>query len=122
MFLCLAKAPGGWLGILGMYGEERPVRGSVAHAWLHTAKHTKTLRFDLNFRVLGGFCGSIGVKQGGSCGCDPCLKVADLATGAPVSVIETTSVPGVEFQIVVTCEKFNRGFWRVIPGSLWLKV
>ena len=122
MFLYLFKAPGGWLGILGMYGEERPVRGSVAHAWLHTAKHTKTLRFDLNLRVLGGFCGSIGVKQGGSCGRGPCLKVADLAYGTPVSVIETISTLGTESQIVGTCEKFNRGFWCVIPGSLWLKV
>ena len=83
MFLYLFKAPGGWLGFLGMHGEERPVRGSVAHAWLHAAKHTKTLRFDLNLRVLGGFCGSIGVKQEGSCGCGPCLKVADLAYGSP---------------------------------------
>ena len=65
MFLCLAKAPGGWLRIPGMHGEERPVRGSVAHAWLHADKHTKTLNFDLNLRVLGGFCGSAGVKQGG---------------------------------------------------------
>ena len=49
-----------------MHGEERPVRGSAAHAWLHAAKHTKTLRFDLNLSVLGGFCGSIGMKQGGA--------------------------------------------------------
>ena len=62
MFLCLSKAPGGWLGILGTHGEESSVRGSVAHAWLRTAKHTKTLKFDLNLRVLGGFCGSVGVK------------------------------------------------------------
>ena len=83
MFLYLFKAPGGWLGILGMYGEERPVRGSVVRAWLHTVKHTKTLRFDLNLSVLGGFCGSIGVKQGGSYECGPCSKVADLAYGSP---------------------------------------
>lgn len=62
----LSKAPGGRLGILGMYSEGRPARGSVVHAWLHTVKHTQTLNFDLNFRVLGGFCGSIGVKQGGA--------------------------------------------------------
>ena len=66
MFLYLFKAPGGWLGIFGMHGEERPVRGSVAHAWLHTVKRTKTLNFDLNLRILGGFCGSTGVKQGGA--------------------------------------------------------
>ena len=65
MFLYLFKAPGGWLGIFGMHGEERPVRGSVAHAWLHAIKRTKTLSFDLNLRVLGGFCGYAGVKQGG---------------------------------------------------------
>lgn len=51
----LSKAPGGRLGIHGMYGEGRPARGSVVHAWLHTVKHTQTLNFDLNFRVLGGF-------------------------------------------------------------------
>lgn len=63
---CVNKVPGGWLGILGMRGEERPMQGSVAHAWLHTDKHTKTFNFDLNLRVLGGFCGSAGVKQGGA--------------------------------------------------------
>lgn len=62
----LSKAPGGRLGILGMYSERRPARGSVVHAWLHTVKHTQTLNFDPNFRVLGGFCGSIGMKQGGA--------------------------------------------------------
>ena len=93
MFLYLFKAPGGWLGILGMYNEGRPARGSVVHAWLHTDKHIETLNFYVNFRVLGGFCGSIGVKQGGSCGRGPCLKVADLAYGTPVSVIETISTP-----------------------------
>ena len=82
-FFCVNKVPGGWLGILGMYGEERPVRGSVVRAWLHTVKHTKTLRFDLNLSVLGGFCGSIGVKQGGSYERGPCSKVADLAYGSP---------------------------------------
>ena len=39
-----------------------------------------------------------------------------------VSVIETISAAGAEFQIVVTCEKFNRLFWRVIPETLRLKV
>ena len=63
----LSKAPGGRLGILGMYSEGRPARGSVVHAWLHTVKHTQTLNFDLNFRVLGGFCGSVG----GNKGCSP---------------------------------------------------
>ena len=61
-----SKAPGGRLGILGMYSEERPARGECGHVWLHIVKHTQTLKFDLNFRVLGGFCGSIGVKQGGA--------------------------------------------------------
>ena len=49
-----------------MQGEDCPVRGSVAHAWLHADKHTKTLNFDLNLRVLGGFGGSAGAKQGGA--------------------------------------------------------
>ena len=49
----LSKALGGRLGILGMYSEGRPAWGSVVHAWLHTVKHTQTLNFDLNFRVLG---------------------------------------------------------------------
>ena len=74
MFLCLSKAPGGWLGILGTHGEESSVRGSVAHAWLRTAKHTKTLKFDLNLRVLGGFCGSMAVKQGGALWVRPMLE------------------------------------------------
>ena len=52
------KAPGGWLGFPGVCSEERPEWGSVANAWLHTVKHTKTLNFELNLRVLGGVCGS----------------------------------------------------------------
>ena len=43
-------------------------------------------------------------------------------TEALVSVTETISTPGEESQIVVTCEKFNRRFWRVIPGTLRLRV
>ena len=82
-FFCVNKVPGGWLGILGMYGEERPVRGSVVRAWLHTVKHTKTLRFNLNLRVLGGFCGSIGVKQGGAPGGDCDSKMVDGAHRSP---------------------------------------
>lgn len=51
------------------------------------------------------------------------MKTADLVCRAPpVSVTETISSFGTESQIVGTCEKFNREFWRVIPGSLWLKV
>ena len=64
VLFCVNKVPGGRLGIFGMHGEERPVRGSVAHAWLHAIKRTKTLSFDLNLRVLGGVCGSTGIKQG----------------------------------------------------------
>lgn len=84
MFLRLFKAPGGWLGILGMHGEESPVRGRVEHAWLHTAKHTKTLRFDLNLRVLGGFCGSAAVKQGGTPWVRPPLIGCRFGTGEPL--------------------------------------
>ena len=40
----------------------------------------------------------------------------------PVSVHGVLSALGAESQIVVTCEKFNRKFWRVIPETLWLKV
>lgn len=83
MFLCLSKAPGGWLGILGMYDEECPVRGNVANAWLRTVKHTKTLKFDLNLRVLGGFCGSMAVKQGGVLWVQPLLGATDLVHRSP---------------------------------------
>ena len=83
MFLCFSKTPGGWLGILGMRGEERPMQGSVAHAWLHAVKHTKTLNFDLNLRVSGGVCGSIGVKQGVLPGGDCDSKVVDWADRSP---------------------------------------
>ena len=83
MFLRFSKTPGGWLGILGMRGEERPMQGSVAHAWLHAVKHTKTLNFDLNLRVSGGVCGSVGMKRGVFCGCGPCLKVADFVYRGP---------------------------------------
>ena len=79
----LSKAPGGRLGILGMYNEGRPARGSAVHAWLHTVKHTQTLNFDLNFRVLGGFCGSIGGKQGVLPGGDCDSKTVDWAYGNP---------------------------------------
>ena len=55
MHFCVNKVPGGWLGILGMYGEERSVRGSVVRAWLHAVKHTETLNFYVNLMVLRGF-------------------------------------------------------------------
>ena len=93
-----------------MHGEERPVRGSVAHAWLHAVKHTKTLRFDLNFSVLGGFCGSIGVKQGGSYECGPCSKVADLAYGSPVLVIEAISTPVQNLKLWARVRNATGGF------------
>lgn len=64
-FYTFSKAPCGWPGILGMHGEEPPVWGSVVHAWLHTVKHTKTLNFDINLRVLSGFCGAAGINPGG---------------------------------------------------------
>ena len=51
----LSKAPGGRIGIHGMYGEGRPARGSVVHAWLRADKHIETLNFYMNFRVLRGF-------------------------------------------------------------------
>lgn len=79
----LSKAPGGRLGILGMYNEGRPAWGSVVHAWLHTDKHIETLNFYVNFRVLGGFCGSIGVKQGGAPGGDCDSKMVDGAHRSP---------------------------------------
>ena len=79
----LSKAPGGRLGILGMYNEGRPTWGSVVHAWLHTDKHIETLNFYVNFRVLGGFCGSIGVKQGGAPGGDRDLKTTDWVSRSP---------------------------------------
>ena len=79
----LSKAPGGRLGILGMYNEGRPARGSVVHAWLHADKHIETLNFYVNFRVLGGFCGSIGVKQGGAPGGDCDSKMVDGAHRSP---------------------------------------
>ncbi len=62
MFFIPSKAPGGWLGILGVHREARSVWGSVTYAWLHTVKHTKTLNFELNLRVSSGFCGSMRVK------------------------------------------------------------
>ena len=83
MFLCFSKTPGGWFGILGMYSEGRTARGSAVHVWLHTVKHTQTLNFDLKFRVLGGFCGSIGVKQGGAPGGDCDSKMVDGAHKSP---------------------------------------
>lgn len=118
----LSKAPGGRLGILGMYSEGRPARGSVVHEWLHTVKHTQTLNFDLNFRVLGGFCGSIGVKQGVLPVVIATQKWLMGLTKTPVSVIETISTLSAESQIVVTCEKFNRKFWRVFQGNSRFKV
>lgn len=83
MLFCIDKAPGGRLGILGMYSEGRPARGSVVHTWLHAVKHTKTLNFDLNLRVSGGVCGSAGMKRGVFCGCGPCLKAADFVYRSP---------------------------------------
>ena len=55
MFFIPFKAPGERLGIPLVHSEEYSVRGSVANAWLRTVKHTKTLNFDLNLRVLRGF-------------------------------------------------------------------
>lgn len=40
----------------------------------------------------------------------------------PVSVHRVLSALGAESQIVVTCEKFNREFWRVFWGILRFKV
>lgn len=60
-----SKAPGERLGIPLARSGECLEWGSVAHAWLHTVKHTKSLNFDLNIRVLGGFCGSVRVKHEG---------------------------------------------------------
>ena len=49
-------------------------------------------------------------------------KMVDGAHKSPVSVTETISTFGAEFQIVVTCEKFNRKFWRVFQGNSRFKV
>lgn len=40
----------------------------------------------------------------------------------PVSVHGVLSTLGAESQIVGTCEKFNRGFWRVFQGTSSFKV
>ncbi len=52
MFFIPFKAPGGWLGILGVHREARSVWGIVAYAWLHTVKHTKSLNFYVNLSVF----------------------------------------------------------------------
>ena len=72
-----SKAPGGRLRFSGVRSGECLEWGSVANVWLRTVKHTKTLNFELNLRVLGGFCGSVEVKQ---CMCPDCRsgpKAAD---------------------------------------------
>ena len=60
--------------------------------------------------------------RGCSVDATPAYRLPIWHTEAPVSVTETISTLGAESQIVGTCEKFNRRFWRVVPGSLWLKV
>lgn len=69
--------------------------------------------------------GFVGLRKGSNV----CASTVDLAQKlpverieAPVSVTETISTQSAEFQIVGTCEKFNRRFWRVVPGTLRLKV
>ena len=69
--------------------------------------------------------GFVGLRGGSNV----CASTVDLAQKLPirhmeppVSVTETISTQSAVFQIVGTCEKFNRRFWRVIPETLRLKV
>ena len=77
MFLFLLKLPVGGLDFLGYAAESASSGGSVANAWLRTVKHTKTLNFELNLRVLGGVCGSARGKQRVRLNCRSGPKAAD---------------------------------------------
>ena len=55
MLFCIDKAPGGRLGVVAGSCVQHLEWGNGAFAWLRADKHTETLNFYVNFRVLRGF-------------------------------------------------------------------
>lgn len=55
MLFCIDKAPGGRLGFVAGSCVQHLEWGSGEFAWLRADKHTETLNFYVNSRVLCGF-------------------------------------------------------------------
>ena len=82
-FYAFLKLPVGGLGFSECAAKSAQCRGVWRMHGYTLYKHTQTLNFDLNFRVLGGFCGSIGGKQGVLPGGDCDSKMVDGAHKNP---------------------------------------